>query len=114
MYKLQASDADAGNNKLLTYAITDGNDEGRFILNSGTGILQISPTGLDREISASYNLTVNVTDSGEPVQWVSTSAKTSGKLGGNQYREGTWDCFEGQEKQKLPHPKFKQYILPAF
>lgn len=71
VYQLVASDNDAGKNKLLTYAITSGGEDGRFILNSATGILHISPTGLDREISSSYNLTINVTDAGSPVQWVS-------------------------------------------
>lgn len=71
VYNLEATDEDEGNNKKLTYAITSGNN-GEFILNSNTGVLQISPTGLDRELHSSYNLTINVTDAGNPVLWVGT------------------------------------------
>ena len=71
VYALQASDQDEGNNKKLTYAIMSGHN-GQFILNSNTGVLQISPTGLDRELHSSYNLTINVTDGGEPMLWVGT------------------------------------------
>ena len=35
-------------------------------MNSDTGAIQISPSGLDREIQSIYNLTINVTDRGEP------------------------------------------------
>ena len=71
VYNLEATDEDEGNNKKLTYAITAGNN-GEFILNSNTGVLQISPTGLDRELHSNYNLTINVTDAGNPVLWVGT------------------------------------------
>ncbi|KAJ7358979.1 hypothetical protein OS493_019884 [Desmophyllum pertusum] len=59
VYTLQASDRDEGSNKKLTYAISSGHN-GEFILNSNTGVLQISPTGLDRELHSNYNLTINV------------------------------------------------------
>lgn len=65
VYRLQASDEDIGNNEKLTYAIISGHN-GEFILNSNTGVLEISPTGLDRELHSSYNLTINVTDGGRP------------------------------------------------
>lgn len=61
-----------GNNKKLTFAITSGHN-GEFILNSNTGVLQISPTGLDRELHSNYNLTINVTDAGNPVLWVGSN-----------------------------------------
>lgn len=70
VYTFRASDQDEGRNKKLTYAISAGQN-GEFILNSNTGVLQISPTGLDRELHSSYNLTINVTDGGIPVLWVS-------------------------------------------
>lgn len=69
VYRLQASDKDIGNNEKLTYAIISGHN-GEFILNSNTGVLEISPTGLDRELHSSYNLTINVTDGGRPTLWV--------------------------------------------
>ena len=69
VYTLQASDKDIGNNKKLTYAIISGHN-GEFILNSNTGVLEISPTGLDRELHSSYNLTINVTDGGRLTLWV--------------------------------------------
>lgn len=70
VYTLQASDQDEGSNKKLTYAISSGQN-GEFILNSNTGVLQISPTGLDRELHSSFNLIINVTDEGDPMLWVS-------------------------------------------
>lgn len=68
VYTFRASDQDEGRNKKLTYAISAGQN-GEFILNSNTGVLQISPTGLDRELHSSYNLTINVTDGGIPMLW---------------------------------------------
>ena len=69
VYTFQASDKDIGSNEKLTYAIMSGHN-GEFILNSNTGTLEISPTGLDRELHSSYNLTINVTDGGIPTLWV--------------------------------------------
>ncbi|XP_068705618.1 cadherin-23-like isoform X2 [Montipora foliosa] len=71
VFTFQASDLDIGRNRELTYAITSGHN-GEFILNSNAGVLQISPTGLDRELHSSFNLTINVTDGGEPKLWDST------------------------------------------
>ncbi|KAL9962398.1 hypothetical protein ACROYT_G031498 [Oculina patagonica] len=71
VYTIQASDRDEGINEKLTYAISSGHN-GEFILNSNTGVLEISPTGLDRELHSNYNLTINVTDAGNPVLWDST------------------------------------------
>lgn len=71
VFNLEATDEDEGNNKKLTYTIASGNN-GEFILNSNTGVLQISPTGLDRELHSNYNLTINVTDAENPVLWVGT------------------------------------------
>lgn len=75
VYTLQATDRDEGNNKKLTYAISSGNN-GEFILNSNTGVLQISPTGLDRELHSNYNLTINVTDAGDPMLWVRANSRS--------------------------------------
>ena len=74
VYRLQVSDKDEGSNKILTYAMISGHN-GQFILNSNTGVLQISPTGLDRELHSSYNITINVTDGGQPTLWVSINLK---------------------------------------
>ena len=70
VHTLEASDKDVGNNEKLTYAIISDHN-GEFILNSNTGVLEISPRGLDRELHSSYNLTINVTDGGRPTLWVS-------------------------------------------
>lgn len=55
----------------LTYAITDGNEDGRFALDPATG--QLTLTGpLDYETRSSYALTITVTDNGTPA--LSTTA----------------------------------------
>ncbi|EDO30364.1 predicted protein [Nematostella vectensis] len=68
---IAAVDPDAGSNGQLTYSMSGG--DSRFTLNSATGRLQISPTGLDRELKDSYDLIINVTDNGSPPNTNSTT-----------------------------------------
>ena len=60
-----ATDGDSGTNAVLSYSITSGNDQGAFSLDSISGVLLIAGA-LDRETTASYNLTVQVADGGNP------------------------------------------------
>ena len=60
---VSATDPNAGDT--LTYAITAGNTGGAFAINSGTGAITTA-AALDHEASASYALTVTVTDDGNP------------------------------------------------
>lgn len=57
---VSAADPDTGDT--LTYAITAGND-GSFAINPSTGEITVA-AGLNYEAVTTYNLTVNVTDSG--------------------------------------------------
>ena len=62
-----ASDADTS--QTLTYAITAGNTNTAFTINSSTGDITVNDMGeLDYETKASYDLTVQVTDSQSPTR----------------------------------------------
>uniref|UniRef100_A0A8C5DX71 Cadherin domain-containing protein n=1 Tax=Gouania willdenowi TaxID=441366 RepID=A0A8C5DX71_GOUWI len=60
-----ASDADSGMNGKVEYSILTGNENTAFILDSVRGIL-VTNTLLDREITPSYKLVLQVTDKGKP------------------------------------------------
>ncbi len=61
VHSVVASDADATAN--LTYSITGGNADGVFTIDANTGEITIADnTNLDRETTASYGLTVEVSD----------------------------------------------------
>jgi protocadherin Fat 1/2/3 len=62
---IRATDADSGINAQLSYSITSGNDQEVFNLNSTQGTLSVAGD-LDRETTASYNLTVQAMDGGSP------------------------------------------------
>lgn len=68
---LTASDADADENARLTYAITDGNEEGKFAVNPVTGdLILVAP--LDFEMTQQYQVLVMVSDSGTLSRHAST------------------------------------------
>lgn len=59
---ISATDEDEGSTHGdVTYAITGGNDEGKFSINPSTGIIQVSGV-LDRETTSTYSLTVTAKD----------------------------------------------------
>ena len=60
-----ATDTDSGTNARLSYSIVSGNDQGAFSFIFTTGLLSVAGA-LDRETTASYNLTVQVADAGNP------------------------------------------------
>ena len=60
-----AKDTDSGTNARLSYSIVSGNDQGAFNFTFTTGLLSVAGA-LDRETTASYNLTVQVADGGSP------------------------------------------------
>ena len=68
---MSVKDADT-NLDQISLSITSGNDEGKFRLGSEPGTLTIA-SSLDRETTASYNLTVQATDGGSPSLSSSTS-----------------------------------------
>ncbi len=64
-YSLIAKDQDAG--QTLTYAITAGNRNNTFAINAATGQITVAnAAGLDFENEPFYNLTIQVTDNGNP------------------------------------------------
>ena len=60
-----ATDCDSGNNGLIQYTITDGNEEGHFAINS-TGHLTANVI-LDREEVSEYTLVITAADLGDPI-----------------------------------------------
>lgn len=62
---VQATDADAGPNSLLTYSIADTVAQDVFEIDSATGAVKTKVV-LDREVRAVYEFTVSVHDSGTP------------------------------------------------
>ncbi|XP_021371826.1 cadherin-23-like isoform X5 [Mizuhopecten yessoensis] len=71
---VQASDADDGNDGVLTYSIIGGNSEARFGIGTTTGEIYLT-LALDYETTTSYSLTVQATDGGSPTD-SATSAVT--------------------------------------
>jgi uncharacterized delta-60 repeat protein len=62
-----ATDPDVG--QTLTYAITLGNTNGAFAINSGTGQVTVAnAAALDFETTPSFSLTVEATDNGSPIK----------------------------------------------
>jgi Ca2+-binding RTX toxin-like protein len=60
-----ASDSDVG--QTLSYAIVGGNMNGAFMINAATGHLSVANAGaIDFETTPVFNLTVRVTDNGDP------------------------------------------------
>ena len=60
-----ATDCDSGNNGLVQYSITSGNEDGHFIINNVTGNL-ITTVILDREEVPEYTLIITAADLGVP------------------------------------------------
>ena len=58
------TDSDPG--EIFTYQITSGNADGSFTIDKHTGMLRVSPRGLDRERAATYSLTVTSLGNGIP------------------------------------------------
>ncbi|OWF41551.1 Protocadherin Fat 4 [Mizuhopecten yessoensis] len=62
---VQASDADDGDDGVLTYSIIGGNSEARFGIGTTTGEIYLT-LALDYETTTPYSLTVQATDGGSP------------------------------------------------
>ena len=60
-----ATDCDSGNNGLIQYNITSGNNNGYFAINRSTGRLSTNAR-LDREEKSQYTLVVTAADLGMP------------------------------------------------
>ena len=63
--KVSATDEDSGVNSEITYNFVEGNEEGKFSIDSESGQI-ILIEELDREVEDQYMLLVSVTDGGQP------------------------------------------------
>ncbi|XP_061109179.1 protocadherin Fat 4 isoform X2 [Conger conger] len=63
LLRVSASDVDEGRNGLVHYQIEEGNEEGRFSIDSGSGQVALVG-GLDYEATASYSLKIIAVDAG--------------------------------------------------
>ncbi|XP_040587830.1 protocadherin Fat 1 isoform X7 [Mesocricetus auratus] len=68
--RVQATDADAGLNRKISYSLIDSAD-GQFSINEASGIIQLEKH-LDREQQAVYTLTVKAVDQGLPRKLTAT------------------------------------------
>lgn len=64
IHTVVASDSDVGKNGQITYAITSGNFENKFFIDSNTG--ELTALSLDRESKSRYYLTITAQDHGSP------------------------------------------------
>ncbi|XP_033746006.1 LOW QUALITY PROTEIN: cadherin EGF LAG seven-pass G-type receptor 2-like [Pecten maximus] len=64
---VSATDADQGNNKIITYRIFGGNTDNTFKIDSSTGELSIQ-SALDRERVEAYSLLIRAQDGGSPMR----------------------------------------------
>ncbi|KAJ8022829.1 Cadherin-23 [Holothuria leucospilota] len=62
---VSASDLDDGQNSQIDYFIVSGNEIGLFTIGQNTGSVSLRDS-LDREVQATYNLTILARDRGEP------------------------------------------------
>ena len=82
--QVTATDADVGNNALITYSITAGNDRDAFHIEGSTGKLYLA-NNLDYEWKQQFTLTITATDFGSP-ELSSTSTCTINVLDFNDNR----------------------------
>lgn len=69
-----ATDKDSNDNSKIQYSILSGNEEGRFVINEGTGILSVAES-IDRETASEYTLLVRARDGGNPFRQSETMAR---------------------------------------
>ena len=69
---VNATDTDSTTNRLITYIISDGNEDRQFSIDSRTGAVSLEQS-LDRESAANYTLTIEASDAGTPMQLTSTA-----------------------------------------
>ena len=65
VYTVSASDADSGNNQIITFGIFAGNEDGHFSIVSSVGTVQVADK-LSFLGQSSYVLTISATDGGQP------------------------------------------------
>nr|XP_040578403.1 fat-like cadherin-related tumor suppressor homolog isoform X5 [Lepeophtheirus salmonis] len=63
--QVSAKDLDSGNNSVISYVITSGNDDSKFDINQETGVLYVFDY-LDFELESSYFLEISAYDRGSP------------------------------------------------
>jgi len=73
VFTLDVQDNDVNQNAVLTFAFTGGNTDGDFVIDSGSGLIQVKNV-LDRERTEVYELVVQVTDGGVPARSASVTA----------------------------------------
>lgn len=75
--QVRATDRDIGINSVLSYYITEGNDDMTFRMDRISGEIATRPAPPDRERQSFYHLVVTVEDEGTPPLSVSDGARCS-------------------------------------
>lgn len=85
--QVRATDRDAGINSVLSYYITEGNEDMTFRMDRISGEIATRPAPPDRERQAFYHLVVTVEDEGTP-----TLSVSQGRLRGDGGQGGPATC----------------------
>lgn len=78
MVQVRATDRDIGINSVLSYYITEGNEDMTFRIDRISGEIATRPAPPDRERQSFYHLVITVEDEGTPTLSVSVGAVTEG------------------------------------
>lgn len=79
MVQVRASDRDIGINSVLSYYITEGNEDMTFRMDRVSGEIVTRPAPPDRERQSFYHLVVTVEDEGTPTLSVSDGQPRRGQ-----------------------------------
>lgn len=96
MVQVRATDRDIGINSVLSYYITEGNEDMTFRMDRISGEIATRPAPPDRERQNFYHLVVTVEDEGTPTLSVSNEG------GWGSSARCVWEASEGAETPHSP------------
>lgn len=94
MVQVRATDRDIGINSVLSYYITEGNEDMTFRMDRISGEIATRPAPPDRERQNFYHLVVTVEDEGTPTLSVSN---------GSGWGSSAHCVWEASERVETPH-----------
>lgn len=107
MVQVKATDRDIGINSVLSYYITEGNDDMTFRMDRISGEITTRPAPPDREHQSFYHLVVTVEDEGTPTLSVSIAGE-----GGVMARASSAFCVRGTRWEGTVDSPFVVPLVP--